>query len=40
MTEPSQRKPLPLRQIGGKPLWDWIQLFGVIAIPVVLTVWV
>jgi hypothetical protein len=32
------RKPWTLRERWGKTVWDWLQLFGVLAIPVVLAV--
>ncbi len=33
---PTHSKPLTLRELGGKTVWDWLQLIGVLAIPVVL----
>jgi uncharacterized protein YjbI with pentapeptide repeats len=32
------RNPWTVREISGKTVWDWLQLFGVLAIPVVLAV--
>jgi uncharacterized protein YjbI with pentapeptide repeats len=31
-----QSRPWPLREFSGKPVWDWLQLVSVLAIPVVL----
>ena len=35
---PRQEKPWTLREFWGKPVWDWLQLLGVLAIPVVIAV--
>jgi uncharacterized protein YjbI with pentapeptide repeats len=36
--EARQRKPWTHREVWGKQLWDWLQLLGVLAIPLVLGV--
>jgi len=36
--EVRQSKPWTLKEFWGKPVWDWLQLLGVLAIPVVLAV--
>ena len=36
--EKKGRKPWTLRELAGKTVWDWLQLIGVLAIPVVLAV--
>jgi uncharacterized protein HemX len=36
--EKKGRKPWTLREFGGKTVWDWLQLLGVLAIPVVIAV--
>jgi uncharacterized protein YjbI with pentapeptide repeats len=36
--EARQRKPWTYREVWGKQLWDWLQLLGVLAIPLVLGV--
>ena len=33
-----KRKPWTLREFWGKPVWDWLQLLGTLAIPVVVAV--
>jgi uncharacterized protein YjbI with pentapeptide repeats len=35
---PTQEKPWTLRKFWGKPVWGWLQLLGVLAIPVVIAV--
>jgi len=33
-----QSKPWTLKEFSGKTIWDWLQLLGTLAIPVVLAV--
>jgi uncharacterized protein YjbI with pentapeptide repeats len=36
--EARQSKPWTFKEFWGKPVWDWLQLLGVLAIPVVIAV--